>query len=71
MSEQIYILIVNDRHRDIRVGAYKEKETALNTARDVTELINCDIVQDPFGGFIFYQSHDEGDFVAVVETKKK
>ena len=72
----IYIVIIEDRHTDVKVKPFYDKERAINHARELAKGY-CDYEEDyeehDYGkddGWLFYAQYScESDSVRVVEVE--
>ncbi|MCP4540143.1 MAG: hypothetical protein GY832_23645 [Chloroflexi bacterium] len=67
----VYVIIINDRHLDVDVLLYSDREEAVDTARDLAKTA-CSAKEDyeelKTGGGIFFAKYScEGDYIRVIE----
>lgn len=73
---KIYLSVVCDRHRDVEISAFKEKQSAIDEARECAEAY-CSDTEDyeelaPSDNWLFHVTYScEGDYAYVVESEIK
>lgn len=72
-SAPCYIVIWEDRHRDVTVHPFSDKKIAISEARKAAKSVCIfpdDYEEEHIDGWLFYAQYScEGDSVRVVETK--
>lgn len=69
---QIYNVIIEDRHNDVKVRSFFNRERAIEIAKDTAISLNRDLEylkEDIIEGWEFYIEYScEGDCVRVIKT---
>ncbi len=72
MKQYIYNIIIEDRHNNVEVRSYRDRENAIETAKKIAKSLNRHIEylnEDIIEGYEFYITYScENDCICVVKT---